>query len=85
MENISPVKSNTLQCTNKIVIYSQVNGLVFYMFQFTKIKKCHKLKAINITVFKKNYYLCRQHERCEKHCLTRNFAVFQIYNKTKAT
>lgn len=54
MENISPVKSNTLQCTNKIVIYSQVNGLVFYMFQFTK-KKCHKLKAINITVFKKNF------------------------------
>lgn len=53
MENISPVKSNTLQCTNKIVIYSQVNGLVFYMFQFTKKKKWHKLKAINITVFKK--------------------------------
>lgn len=36
MENILPVKSNTLQCTEKLAIYSQVNGLAFYMFQFTK-------------------------------------------------
>lgn len=49
MENILPVKSNTLQCTEKLAIYSQVNGLAFYMFQFTKT--CDKLKAINITVF----------------------------------
>lgn len=84
MENISPVKSNTLQCTNKIVIYSQVNGLVFYMFQFTK-KKMPQIKSNQHHSFQKKNYLCRQHERCEKHCLTRNFAVFQIYNKTKAT
>lgn len=59
-------------------------ALCFICFNLQK-KKMPQIKSNQHHSFQKFFYLCRQHERCEKHCLTRNFAVFQIYNKTKAT